>query len=46
MRAFLDFKDIAYSVVEVNPMSKAELDFTDYRKVPVARIDGNEVNMT
>lgn len=29
--------------VEVNPMSKAELDFADYKKVPVATIDGQEV---
>jgi hypothetical protein len=43
VRAYLDFKKIKYMTVEVNPMSKDELDFTDYKKVPVATIDGKEV---
>lgn len=35
---------IPYTVVEVNPLTKAELKWSDYKKVPVAVIDGVQYN--
>lgn len=35
MRAFLDFKGLSYDVVEVNSMTKKELDWSTYKKVPI-----------
>ncbi|KAG7376750.1 Prostaglandin E synthase 2 [Phytophthora pseudosyringae] len=44
VKAVLDYLKIPYEVVEVNPLSKKETKaFTDYRKVPVARIDDEVV---
>ena len=43
VRAALDFYQIPYQVVEVNPLTKKEIEFTDYKKVPVATINGVEV---
>ena len=34
---------IPYTCVEVNPLTKAELKWSEYRKVPVAMIDGEQV---
>jgi microsomal prostaglandin-E synthase 2 len=34
---------IPYRCVEVNPLTKAELKFSEYRKVPVILIDGEQV---
>ncbi|CEG47964.1 prostaglandin e [Plasmopara halstedii] len=43
VKAVLDYYKIPYEVVEVNPLTKKETKaFTDYRKVPIARIN-NEV---
>lgn len=40
----MDLFKIPYSVVEVNPLTKAEIKFSkDYRKVPIARLGGQEV---
>lgn len=40
----LDYLRIPYHVVEVNPITKKETQaFTDYKKVPVLRIDDDEV---
>ncbi len=46
VRAYLDFHGIPYSVVEVDPLRKTELKkfSDDYRKVPIAVIDGVQVN--
>jgi len=45
VKAFLDWQKIAYQAVEVNPLSKAEISFSkDYRKVPIAMLDGEQVN--
>eukprot|EP00928_Gymnodinium_smaydae_P053561 TRINITY_DN37524_c0_g1_i1.p2 TRINITY_DN37524_c0_g1~~TRINITY_DN37524_c0_g1_i1.p2 ORF type:complete len:297 (+),score=61.84 TRINITY_DN37524_c0_g1_i1:43-933(+) len=45
VKAFLDWQQVAYTTVEVNPLSKAELKFSkDYKKVPIALIDGEAVN--
>jgi len=37
VRAFLDYYGISYEKVEVNPMSKKEIKFQSYRKVPFVR---------
>ena len=35
VRAFLDFYDVDYEIVEVNPLLRKEIKFSDYRKVPI-----------
>nr|PNR34347.1 hypothetical protein PHYPA_024164 [Physcomitrium patens] len=40
VKAFLDYHDIAYRVVEVNPMGKKEIKWSDYQKVPILVVDG------
>lgn len=35
VRAFLDFHSLPYQVVEVNPVRRAEIKFSSYRKVPI-----------
>ncbi|KAI0564438.1 Glutaredoxin [Gracilaria domingensis] len=46
VRAYLDYHNIPYRVVEVDPLRKTELkDFSeDYRKVPIAVVNGEQVN--
>ncbi|KAI5083904.1 hypothetical protein GOP47_0000073 [Adiantum capillus-veneris] len=44
VRAFLDYHNIPYRVVEVNPMSKKELKWSEYKKVPVLMVDGQQMN--
>lgn len=40
VKAVLDYHEIPYHVVEVNPLTKKETkSFTDYKKVPILRID-------
>ncbi|CAH0474399.1 unnamed protein product [Peronospora belbahrii] len=44
VKAVLDYLKIPYEVVEVNPITKSEImAFTDYRKVPVVRINDQVV---
>lgn len=44
VKAVLDYLRIPYEVVEVNPLTKKETKaFTDYRKVPVCKINGEVV---
>lgn len=44
VKAVLDYLKIPYEVVEVNPLTKKETKvFTDYRKVPVCKIDDEVV---
>merc|ERR1711865_1119118 len=44
-KALLDYHSIPYRTVEVNPVAKKELAFTpDYKKVPIAVIDGEQFN--
>ncbi|ETN08768.1 hypothetical protein PPTG_11598 [Phytophthora nicotianae INRA-310] len=44
VKAVLDYLKIPYEVVEVNPLTKKETKaFTDYRKVPVVRINDEVV---
>ncbi|KAF7633399.1 Glutaredoxin domain-containing protein [Meloidogyne graminicola] len=38
VRAFLDYFGFSYEVVEVNPVTRSQIDFTDYKKVPIVRI--------
>jgi microsomal prostaglandin-E synthase 2 len=44
VRAFLDFHNIPYRIVEVNPVFKSELKFSKYKKVPVILFNGEQVN--
>lgn len=40
VKAFLDFHQIKYDTVEVNPLTKAEISFSkEYKKVPLMKID-------
>ncbi|KAF8067212.1 R1 [Scenedesmus sp. PABB004] len=43
VKAFLDYHKLPYATVEVNPLTKGELAWSSYRKVPVIRLDGGEV---
>ncbi|KAL0914019.1 hypothetical protein M5K25_017516 [Dendrobium thyrsiflorum] len=42
-RAFLDYHDIPYKVVEVNPFGKKEIKWSDYKKVPILVVDGEQL---
>lgn len=42
VRVLLNYKDIPFETIEVNPRSKKELEFTDYKKVPVL-VDGETI---
>lgn len=46
VRAYLDYHNIPYKVVEVDPLRKTELkQFSDgYRKVPIAIVNGAQIN--
>ena len=44
VKAFLEFHGIAYEMVEVNPLTKAEIKFSEYKMVPFAVVDGEQVN--
>mmetsp|Transcript_27554 Transcript_27554/g.67740 ORF Transcript_27554/g.67740 Transcript_27554/m.67740 type:complete len:332 (-) Transcript_27554:246-1241(-) len=44
VKAMLDFHGIPYDVVEVNPLFKSEIKFSEYKKVPVVVIDGEQFN--
>ena len=46
VKAALDFHGIPYDVVEVNPLTKSELKFSEYKKVPVLVVDGRGVSST
>ena len=35
VRAFLDFYGIPYKVIEVNPVMRQQLKFSEYKKVPI-----------
>ena len=39
VKAFLDYNDIPYRVVEVDPLGKSELKWSEYKKVPVVLLD-------
>jgi len=41
VKAFLDYHNIPYRTVEVNPLSKAEIKWSEYKKVPIILLDGS-----
>jgi len=41
-RAFLDYHGFSYDVVEVNSVTKKQLKWSDYRKVPILMVEGQE----
>ncbi|CAN1818965.1 Prostaglandin E synthase 2 [Linum perenne] len=43
VKAFLDYYSIPYKVVEVNPISKKEIKWSDYKKVPILTVDGEQL---
>ncbi|CAK7349584.1 unnamed protein product [Dovyalis caffra] len=43
VKAYLDYYDIPYKVVEVNPISKKEIKWSDYKKVPILMVDGEQL---
>ncbi|RAL47397.1 hypothetical protein DM860_013362 [Cuscuta australis] len=43
VKAFLDYYDIPYKIVEVNPLSKKEIKWSDYKKVPILMVDGTQM---
>ncbi|CAB0005553.1 unnamed protein product [Nesidiocoris tenuis] len=42
VRAFLDYNGLSYNVIEVNPIRKTELKWSDYRKVPILLVKVDE----
>ncbi|KAK3007712.1 hypothetical protein RJ639_015057 [Escallonia herrerae] len=40
---FLDYYHIPYKIVEVNPISKKEIKWSDYKKVPILMVDGQQM---
>ncbi|XP_021285404.1 prostaglandin E synthase 2 [Herrania umbratica] len=43
VKAFLDYNNIPYKIVEVNPISKKEIKWSDYKKVPILKVDGEQM---
>ncbi|KAL6995867.1 prostaglandin-E synthase [Sarracenia purpurea var. burkii] len=43
VKAFLDYHDIPYKIVEVNPINKKEIKWSDYKKVPILMVDGEQM---
>lgn len=43
VKAFLDYYDIPYKIVEVNPITKKEIKWSDYKKVPILMVDGQQL---
>ncbi|MBA0691528.1 hypothetical protein Goari_009150 [Gossypium aridum] len=43
VKAFLDYCNIPYKIVEVNPISKKEIKWSDYKKVPILKVDGEQM---
>ncbi|RWS25785.1 prostaglandin E synthase 2-like protein [Leptotrombidium deliense] len=39
VRAFLDYYGIPYNLVEVNPVFRSQIKFSNYRKVPIILVD-------
>ncbi|KAK1371076.1 Prostaglandin E synthase 2 [Heracleum sosnowskyi] len=44
VKAFMDYYDVPYKIVEVNPLSKKEIKWSDYKKVPILMVDGQQMN--
>ncbi|KAE8696786.1 putative BOI-related E3 ubiquitin-protein ligase 2-like [Hibiscus syriacus] len=43
VKAFLDYYNIPYKIVEVNPISKKEIKWSDYKKVPILKVDHEQM---
>lgn len=44
VKTYMDYNDIPYKTVEVNPLTKKQIAFsTEHKKVPIAKINGNTV---
>lgn len=43
VRTFLDYYDIDYEIVEVNPLFRKEVKFSEYKKVPFMRSENHQV---
>ena len=44
-KAVMSYTSVDYKAVEVNPLTKAEIKFSkEYRKVPIATVDGEQLN--
>lgn len=43
LSAFLDYYNVQYKVVEVNPINKKEIKWSDYKKVPILKVDGEHM---
>ena len=41
--AFLEYNDLPYKIVEVNPINKKEIKWSDYKKVPILKVDGEQM---
>jgi microsomal prostaglandin-E synthase 2 len=39
----LDYYKIPYEVVEVNPINKKEIKWSDYKKVPILKVDDEQM---
>ena len=44
VRATLDFYNVPYRIVEVNPLIKGEIKWSKYKKVPIVTLDGEQHN--
>lgn len=44
VRTFLEFYGIDYDIVEVNPVFRNEIKFSDYKKVPILKSDKHQLN--
>eukprot|EP00899_Mesostigma_viride_P015197 jgi/Mesvir1/23679/Mv18635-RA.1 len=44
VRAFLDYHRIPYRAVEVDPLTKKEIKWSEYKKVPIVVVDGEQIN--
>ncbi|XP_064164372.1 prostaglandin E synthase 2-like isoform X1 [Anguilla rostrata] len=42
VRAFLEYHGFDYEIVEVNPISRQEIEWSTYRNVPILVVDGSE----
>lgn len=43
-QAFMEYHGIAHEKVEVNPLSKEQIKFSSYKMVPLALVNGEQVN--
>ena len=45
VRAYLDFYGVEYDIVEVNPIFRNEIKFSEYRKVPILKFSDVQVRL-